>query len=64
MHCFNLNTHETKWKRYTLIEKPVLIGYLDSKGYGVQNQLPLSFGTALVCDRLLKVKSSPHTHTY
>ena len=30
---------------------------------GVQNQLPISFGTSVVCNMISKVRNSPHTHT-
>ena len=30
---------------------------------GVQNQLPISFGTASVYNKILKVRNSPNKHT-
>ena len=34
-----------------LIETPIF------RGFGVQNQLSISFGTALVCNKISKVKN-------
>ena len=39
-----------------LIEKPVLIRFLKIRSE--QNQIPVKFGTALVCNKILKVRKS------
>ena len=44
-----------------LIEKPVFNRFL--KIIGVQNQLPITFCSDLVCNKILMVRNSTPTHT-
>ena len=58
MHCFKSNKHDTNWKQ----ETQVLIESLNI--FGAQNQLPISFGTTLVLNKLLKDINSRCTHDF
>ena len=47
----------------TTINKPIKACFLEV--IGIQNQLPSSFGKALVCNKILKIKVfTPHTHEF
>ena len=48
-------------KSITHIENPVFIESL--KIIGAQYQFPITFGTALVRNKILKVRNSPLSHT-
>jgi hypothetical protein len=43
------------------IQNPVLIGFL--KIIDAQNKIPVRFGTALVCNKILKVRNSSDSNT-
>ena len=53
MFCDNSNTHNTNFKQYILMKNPVLIGLLNIIGV----QVPIIFGTALVCNHILKIRN-------
>ena len=59
-HCYYSSMHDTNLNNIFLIENPDLIGILNV--IGVQSQLRISFGTALVCSNILYVEIlPPHT---
>ena len=69
MHC-NINKISKKGKSVAyqypfisifLIEKPVINVFL--KIIGVQNQLPITFCSDLLCNKTLKARNSTPTHT-
>ena len=55
----NPNTPDTNLKSIFLIEKPVINEFL--KIINAQNQLPITFGSDLVCNRTLKARNSTST---
>ena len=50
MHCLNSNTHTTNLRQDISIENLGLLGFL--KVVELQNPLPISFGTILVCNMI------------
>ena len=61
MKKIQTRTTEFEKKKRILCSKPRFLQDLKKVIY-VQNLLPTSFGTALVCNKILKVRNSPNLH--